>query len=253
MSLSSSASPDLLTMLVNVPSAYPYLADWVPYNATGPTTSAATPAADPTYVVNAYSGSGGTTGTQIALYANDSEPWSVPSGDTLDVAAALNSSGNTGRCGALIGHYGSRYLDYPAPFWAYDDGGASPDTTNLNGLNLFFQSSLSSSGQYVCTIKTTSGGEVMTAGQSTGVDLPAPRQNGVQVVVIKSGSTYPSVCGGEGWYPYAYYQPTYGDGYAAWGSVSFNASSDVYGWQPAAPYTFQIGCYVGSDADCVTP
>jgi hypothetical protein len=250
--LSPSNPAALVTMLVNVPSAYPYLANWVPYNANEPATTTAPPASDPTYDAVAYSGAGGTTGTQIAIYANDAAPWSVPSGDTADVSAALNSSGNTMRCGELIGQFSGRYLNDPVPFYSYDSVTVSPSSTDLNGYNLYFQASLNTGGQGVCNIKTTGGSEILT-GAISGVNLPKNRQNRIDARFIQSGSAYPYVGGGNGWFPYAYYQSTFGGGYAAWGEVSFGASSVVYGWQADLPYTFRIGCFTGLDSSCQIP
>lgn len=119
------SGPQLVTFLVNVPSAYQYLANWVPYTAgsTQPA-PAASSATDSSYVPYTASGCGTTAGTAI----NGPIPtsWSVPSGTTISVAATIyGTNGNVLRSGFLIGQFGSVYRNYPSPFYGESDSSSS--------------------------------------------------------------------------------------------------------------------------------
>lgn len=225
----SPTSPSaLVTMLVNVPSAYQYLQDWVPYNAatSGPIASA--PAADSVqYDLAAASGSGATTGEEMVLDAEDT--WSVPSGSTMDVAATMNSSGNTDRCGALIGQFGSRFLNYPVPFYAPNGSTYSPNDTDLAGVTYKFQMANTQDTYPLCVVLTTGGAEVFGATFPSG-QLAEPRQNALYArVIAASGEPFPLVgTDGGGWDTTNYFQHSAGSDYEAWSSVSVASAPPYY-------------------------
>jgi hypothetical protein len=239
--LSPTSPAALVTMLVNVPSAYQYLQNWVPYDATTSTSASATPSADPTYDLAAASGSGETTGEEMTLTAEDS--WSVPGGDTADVAATMNSGGNTLRCGALIGQFGSRYLNYPVPFYAPNGSTYSPNDTNLADVTYDFEVANAQNANPVCVVLTTGGGEVF--GASFPFGLAYPRQNALYARIIQSGSAYPTVGpGGVGWTTTNYFQPSAGHAYEAWESVSVADDPPYYTYEENNPADILIA-YLG--------
>ncbi len=124
-STTPSSVPQLVTFLVNVPSAYQYLTNWVPYTTRSswpaPASSAST---DSSYTPYTASGCGTTAGTAI----NGPIPtsWNVPSGTTITVAAAIyGTNGNVLRSGFLIGQFGSVYRNYPSPFYGESSASGS--------------------------------------------------------------------------------------------------------------------------------
>lgn len=180
----------------------------------------------------------------MVLSAEDN--WSVPQTDTMDVAATINSNGNTLRCGALIGQFGSRYLNYPVPFYAPNGSTYSPNATDLAGVTYSFQVVNAQTATPVCAVlKSSTGQEIFGATFPLG-NFPYPRQNAIYARVIRNTSQYPTVGpSGIGWTTTDYYQPGNGGAFEVWGEVFVADAPPYYTYEETYPYQVLIGYYYG--------
>ncbi len=163
--------------------------------------------------------------------------WSVPSGDTIDIAATINSNGNTLRCGPLIGQFGSRYLNYPVPFYAQNGSTFSPNAINLSHLGYTFEVVDAQSSTPICVVLQSSNGMEVFGATFSLRNLPYPRQNALYARVIRAGSPYPSVGpSGDGFLTTNYYETSSG-AFALWGTLAVSNAPPYYTLIENYPYS----------------